>query len=329
MSTMVNAFSGAILKLAKNTIELLRKIENCNINLSAKMDNLSNSFADEGIDIIRKHVNKTKSQITEVEPEFKIFLGKLMEYAKYLEKSQKVIENVITGGSVQQESVLQTKPKSPEWIALHNKSEWAIHPNGSTYGYPQETVEKLMLNCNQNEEAVPSFNFTCALVCGENMLKISGRNDVRIREIILHGLDIHKNTGKELFVIEDKPSGNGGVRHLGDLVEILNHFGLPCELEEQNIENIEGAILDGKILMMAIKPEKLYDDMSDENGHAVIVIGVEWDAECNLTHFYLVDSDNGGLHKIQKEKISNCLFKGKHMVVTKNKVRFFNDEHNI
>jgi len=186
-----------------------------------------------------------------------------------------------------------------------------------------------MLNCDQREIAVPGFDSTCSLVCLENMLKISRRSDVRIREIIMYGLGVYENIGKKLFVIKDQPRDNGGVKFSMDLVEILNHFDLPCKLEEQTIENIEGAILGGKTLMIAIKPEKLYVDESDENGHALTVIGVEWDAEYNLTHFYVVDSDNGGLVKIQKEIMANCLSEDRYMVVTKNKVRFFNNEHNI
>jgi len=125
MSSMVNAFSGTIQQLAEDTGELLRTIVSYNNNLSIKLDNLGNSFTDEGIDIIKKHIDKTRNQLSDTVPEFGVFLGKLTEYAEYLKKSQKVLGDVVTGGSIQQESVLPpAKPEWPEWIALHNKPEW-------------------------------------------------------------------------------------------------------------------------------------------------------------------------------------------------------------
>jgi len=322
MSIMVNAFSEAIQNLADDTGGLLRKIVSCNNNLSAKLDNLGNSFTDEGIDIIKKHIAKTRNRISDAVPEFGVFLGKLTEYAKYLEKSQKVIGDAATGGSIQQESVPYTKPKWSEWVALHNKPEWDIHPNGSsTYGYPQETVEKLMLNCDQGELDARGYPSACNLVCGENMLRMAGQKGANVRAI----LEFCKSR-EDLRKITNERKGGATPE---ELVEILKAFRLPCKLEKPDINSIERAILSGKIVVLGIDALELSDGKF-EGKHALTVISMERNAKRNLTHFYVVDPDRRyGLTKYTKEKIKNSLIEEIEMVVTKDKVRFFNNEHNI
>jgi hypothetical protein len=80
-----------ILVLVDNIKSNLKKIQLYNGTLAVQLKTLESTFRDEGIDIIRNHIAKTKSQIEETVPEFKIVLEKLIAYAYLLKQSEENI----------------------------------------------------------------------------------------------------------------------------------------------------------------------------------------------------------------------------------------------
>jgi len=66
----------------------LADIKNQNDTLEEQLNKLGTTFQDEGVEIIRAHISRTKRQIEDAIPEFQTILTKMTEYAYLLKKAE-------------------------------------------------------------------------------------------------------------------------------------------------------------------------------------------------------------------------------------------------
>jgi len=80
-----------ILILVDNIKNNLKNIETSNNRLDEQLNKLSTTFRDEGIDIIRGHIAKTKKQIEDAVPSFNTALQNMVAYACLLKQAEENI----------------------------------------------------------------------------------------------------------------------------------------------------------------------------------------------------------------------------------------------
>jgi hypothetical protein len=82
-----------ILVLVESIKNDLKNIENHNNTLEEQLNKLGTTFRDEGIEIIRNHISKTRKQIEDTVPEFETVLKKMLEYAQLTRLAESAINN--------------------------------------------------------------------------------------------------------------------------------------------------------------------------------------------------------------------------------------------
>lgn len=92
MDGQIAADPRVMLELAYTIRENIRNIGAYNGALADSLNSLGADFHDEGYDIIRAHISRTINSIEQALPDFRVFLGTLIEIAELLKKSADALE---------------------------------------------------------------------------------------------------------------------------------------------------------------------------------------------------------------------------------------------
>jgi hypothetical protein len=324
MNSQIAASPEAMLELAGNIEKSIGKIAEYNTGLAAKLDALGSGFSDEGYVIIRSHVLSTKGKIAESLPDFQIFLGKIKEIAGLYKNSQKAVESpdglnwagrvlavpamaVALGAGAAISADALSKPGANNFTVT--QQTWITHQDGSTtYDSPVETGRSL----DSRQGKVEGFKGTCGVVSSGNVLNMAG---IKATEEELVGY-CSKNS---LCASGEEADENGGTIP-GQRQQILSHYGVSSELQEQTVENIAGAVSSGKGVIISVDVEELWQT-TQTGHHAVTVTSVTKDKNGGILGFWVTDSGSGDPAKYYtKDEIRNALT-GKRMNVTTNIIR--------
>ncbi len=78
---------------------------------------------------------------------------------------------------------------------------------------------------------------------------------------------------------------------------ILSNNGVNSHLEEQNIENIQQAVIEGKGVITSHDASILWGNAQINGGHAVVVTGVKYDASGKVSAYVINDTGTGGRYE--------------------------------
>jgi hypothetical protein len=326
MSSQVAASPEAMLKLAGNIGENIKKIVLYNSELSRKLDSLGDTFHDEGFDIIREHIRLTRNKMQESLPEFRVFLGRLVEIANAYKKSEQAIEdkdglnwagrmlaipavavglgiaatdvsassgpaanNLLTTQQIMTYNEGGTNISKPVVNNLKKtRQKWIYHADGSrTYNSPEETGKTL--NYDQGN-AIKGFKGTCGVVSSGNVLTMAGVK-VSEKELVEYCSKNLSRFGEPLCTIDDEPENNGGTDSL-DRQQILEHYGVQSMRHQQTIENIATAVEAGRGVIISVDVKELWQS-KQEGFHAITVTSVKRDKNGDIEGFWVTDSGTG------------------------------------
>lgn len=241
---------------------------------------------------LRQCFQKLMPQVTEV-------VGRLDAYIQFIHKIERGIHassslSVYTPG-VSEKTSVQT---------------WTLRDGGAVYDSPTELGKKL-------RQIQPSG--CCGLCAIENVSVESGRH------ITLNDLFAYAKSQTPPLCME------GGGTTAEGRKKILEAFGIGSTLEEQTIQNIASAVVEGRGVILSVNASKLSPYRKALAGrplkksvfcpHAVVVTSVEVDGNGNVTHLVVSDSNAQtlsltGAIRYTVDEITTVLNKNRKMNVT-------------
>lgn len=169
---------------------------------------------------------------------------------------------------------------------------WTTSADGSmVFNTPVETGGKL----DSCQGKVNGFLGTCGLVSCVNILRLAGYPATE-SEVVGYASTTSAGFGRgKLCTTNSFPEENGGTS-AKTRQQILQHFGIKSELREASVENIAGAVSDGRGVIISVYAGMLYNGWSDHRDlHAITVTSVKKDRYGNVLGFYVCDSGTGGV----------------------------------
>ena len=102
---------------------------------------------------------------------------------------------------------------------------------------------------------------------------------------------------------------------------ILSNYGVPSTLQPQNMANIELAVAQGRGVITSHDAGLLWKDPNVHGGHAVLVTGVEYDADGNPKTVFINDTGNGKcMNSVPADQFQNSLRTGRDINITDNPI---------
>lgn len=122
------------------------------------------------------------------------------------------------------------------------------------------------------------------------------------------------NSGNAVYDID--PTQVGGTSPQGRQ-NILTNNGVNSHLEEQNVENIQQAVIEGKGVITSHDAGVLWGDPAVNGGHAIVVTGVKYDATGNVSGYIVNDTGTGeGMKEIAAAQFESSLRPNREINVT-------------
>lgn len=169
---------------------------------------------------------------------------------------------------------------------------WTTSADGSmVFNTPVETGGKL----DSCQGKVNGFLGTCGLVSCVNILRLAGYPATE-SEVVGYASTTSAGFGRgKLCTTNSFPEENGGTS-AKTRQQILQHFGIKSDLREASVDNIAGAVSDGRGVIISVYAGMLYNGWSDHRDlHAITVTSVKKDRYGNVLGFYVCDSGTGGV----------------------------------
>lgn len=91
MSGQIEASSKAMIDLARDIRNSLKKITDLNQELSVRLQSLGTTFQDEGYAVIQRYVLSSQEKVSQAVPDLKHVMENIIEYARLLKESEESI----------------------------------------------------------------------------------------------------------------------------------------------------------------------------------------------------------------------------------------------
>ncbi|GHU46583.1 hypothetical protein FACS1894200_00430 [Spirochaetia bacterium] len=148
----INASWQDIEILVDNITKNLKSIDEYNGALDSQLRMLGATFRDEGITVIQNHIARTKKQIEEAIPDFKVMLGNLLAYARKLKQSEDAIRlSAVVGAAVVAVAgtVSVIPPKNMNAVSADINTVSAVYTDAGIDA-PPATNNQILQNVEQN-----------------------------------------------------------------------------------------------------------------------------------------------------------------------------------
>lgn len=131
-------------------------------------------------------------------------------------------------------------------------------------------------------------------------------------------MEASNNAGNEFDVLQNAinngnagydadPTQVGGTSPLGRK-NILSNNGVDSHLEEQNIENIQQAVIEGKGVITSHDAEVLWQNDQASGGHAVVVTGIKYNSSGKVSAYIINDTGTGeGMKSVPTKQFESSL----------------------
>lgn len=232
----------------------------------------------------------------------------LTQYAELVRKSSSITSGgppTVGASFIPSQSESNSSPLADQTTSVHSVGSasgsfelnstnqiWTTSADGSmVFNTPVETGGKL----DSCQGKVNGFLGTCGLVSCVNILRLAGYPATE-SEVVGYASTTSAGFGRgKLCTTNSFPEENGGTS-AKTRQQILQHFGIKSELREASVENIAGAVSDGRGVIISVYAGMLYNGWSDHRDlHAITVTSVKKDRYGNVLGFYVCDSGTGGV----------------------------------
>ncbi|MFK5914026.1 MAG: PAAR domain-containing protein [Woeseiaceae bacterium] len=185
---------------------------------------------------------------------------------------------------------------------------------GSTLGSPAVALKsfKNIAKTRASGSTQQSYG-NCGVESARQLMEASnnGRNEL----VVLQDAINNGNAGYHV-----NPTKVGGTSPQGRK-NILTNNGLSSHLEEQNIEKIQQAVIEGKGVITSHNAGILWGNNNISGGHAIVVSGVKYDSTGKVSAYIINDTGTGeGMKAIPAAQFENSLRPNREINVTDNPI---------
>lgn len=232
----------------------------------------------------------------------------LTQYAELVRKSSSITSGgppTVGASFIPSQSESNSSPLADQTTSVHSVGSasgsfelnstnqiWTTSADGSmVFNTPVETGGKL----DSCQGKVNGFLGTCGLVSCVNILRLAGYPATE-SEVVGYASTTSAGFGRGKLCTTNSFSEENGGTSAKTRQQILQHFGIKSELREASVENIAGAVSDGRGVIISVYAGMLYNGWSDHRDlHAITVTSVKKDRYGNVLGFYVCDSGTGGV----------------------------------
>ncbi|OQW91961.1 MAG: hypothetical protein BWK78_03100 [Thiotrichaceae bacterium IS1] len=165
-----------------------------------------------------------------------------------------------------------------------------------------------------------SYN-NCGIESARQIINQANRNQKNWTSVDEYGLfNFAISKGYATKDPNNHPRKSGGTNP-ADRNSILNNYGVPSTLQSNSMENIMQSVAEGKGVITSHDAVVLWGPKAPPGGHAITVIGVEYDANGNPINVIVNDTGTGECgKKYPIATFQNSLRSGRDINVTTNPI---------